>query len=96
MDIHMQIVDIFHLSISGTTFAGKITQGTPLIGKNQYMANLIVDGSIYQENIHIAGEWISRHPDGYRAISTIEVIDLTSDFVKDHDCQLILTECKEK
>jgi hypothetical protein len=96
MDIYMQIVDIFHLSISGTTFAGKISEEIPLICKNQYMANLIVDGSIYQENIHIAGEWISRHPDGSRAISTIEVIDLTSDFIKDHDCQLILIERKEK
>jgi hypothetical protein len=96
MDVYMQIVDIFYLLIGGTTFAGKIPQEIPLIGKNHYMATLIVDSSIYQENIHIAGEWISRHPDGSRAISTIEVIDLTSDFVKDHDCQLILTECKEK
>ncbi len=96
MDVYMQIVDIFHLLIGGTTFAGKIPQEIPLIGKSQYVANLIVDGSIYQENIHIAGEWIGRHPDGFRAISTIEVIDLTSDFVKDHDCQLILIECQEK
>lgn len=96
MDVYMQIVDIFHLLIGGTTFAGKITQEIPPIGKNQYMATLIVDGSIYQENIHISGEWLSRHPDGFRAILTIEIINLTSDFVKDHDCQLILIECQEK
>jgi hypothetical protein len=92
----MQIVDIFHFSVGGTTFAGKISQEIPLIGTSQYMANLIVDGSIYQENIHIAGEWIGRHPDGSRAISTIEVINLTSDFVKNHDCQLLLFECEKK
>ena len=92
----MQIVDIFHLSIGGTTFCGKIPQEIPLIHKGQYMANLIVDGSIYQENIHITGEWVGgRHSDGFRAILTIEVIDLTSDFVKDHNCQLILLNCQK-
>ena len=91
----MQIVDIFHLSIGGTTFAGNISQEIPLIGKNQYVANLIVDGSIYRESIHITGEWLRGiRPDGRRAILTTEVIDLTSNFVKNHDCQLVLLECK--
>ena len=94
MDIHIKIADIFHLSIGGTTFAGNISQEIPLIGKNQYMANLVIDGSIYQENIHIAGEWLGgSHPDRHRAILTTEVIDLTSDFIKSHDCQLVLIEC---
>ena len=90
----MQIVDIFHLSMGGTTLVGNISREIPLIDKNQYMANLVIDGSIYQDNIHIAGEWLGRsYPDRHRAILTTEVIDLTSDFIKSHDCQLVLIEC---
>jgi hypothetical protein len=33
-----------------------------------------------------------RNPDGYRAIATMEKISLNSDFIKNHNCQLILIE----
>lgn len=90
----MQLVDIFHLSTGDIVFAGRFSEEIPVIrNRNKYMANLVVNGSLYQENIQITGEMSGgRHPDGYRAIATIEEVDLSSEFIKTHDCQLILLE----
>ena len=92
MTYSMKIFDIFHLAMGGTTLAGKLSEQISIITtKNKYIADLIVDGSIYQQNIHIIGEWMGcRTPDGYRAISTPEIINLDYDFIKSHDCQLLL------
>jgi hypothetical protein len=51
--------------MGGTTLAGKLSEKISIITtKNQYIADLIVDGSIYQQNIHIIGEWMGcRHPE---------------------------------
>ena len=90
----MEIFDIFHFQNGWVVFAGKLSKEIPVItNKRKYVANLIVDGTIYQKNIQITGEMMSgRHPDGHRGITTTEEVKINSEFVKNHHCQLILTE----
>jgi hypothetical protein len=92
--INMQVVNVFYLSLGGTTFVGKLPQEIPVIrSKTKYVADLIVDDRIYLQNIKINGEMIGgKNPDGYRAIVATEVLNLDSDFFKNHDCQLVLIE----
>jgi hypothetical protein len=90
----MEIFEIFHFQNGWVIFGGKLSKEIPLItNKRKYIANLIVDGTIYQQNIPITGEMMGgRHPDGHRAITTTEEVKISREFVKDHHCQLILTE----
>ena len=94
MRYFMEIFDIFHFQNGWVIFAGKLPEKIPRItGKIKYVVNLIVDGKTYQENIQITGEMLGgRHPDGYRGITTTEEVKINSEFVKNHHCQLILTE----
>jgi hypothetical protein len=87
MNFEMKIFDVFHLQSGQTVFAGSVT-GTKSLIKN-FEATLLVDGKISQI-VEIDGEFMMniRHPDGHRAISTKNPVDLTSEFVKKHECIL--------
>jgi hypothetical protein len=90
----MEIFDIFHLQNGWVVFAGKLPEEIDLTtSRRKYTANLIVDGTIYQQNIQITGEMMGgMHPDGHRGITTKEEVKINSEFVKNHHCQLILAE----
>jgi hypothetical protein len=92
--INMQVINVFYLSLGGTTFVCKLSQEIPVIrSTTKYVADLIVDDRIYLKNIKINGEMIGgKNPDGHRAIVATEVLNLDSDFFKNHDCQLVLIE----
>jgi hypothetical protein len=68
MSISMKVIGIFHLQIANTVFVGKLSKEIPVIrNKNKYVANLMVDDTIYQQNLQITGEMIGgRSPDEYR------------------------------
>jgi hypothetical protein len=88
MTFEMKIFDIFHLQSGQTVFAGSIIDNQELI-KNK-KAKLLIDNQ-KKQIIEIEGEFLMdvRHPLNYRAISTTDLIELTSEFVKKHDCKLI-------
>jgi hypothetical protein len=77
----MNLVDIFHFQDGRTVFAGSIKGHEEIIWNCQ--VELIIDEKV-QKIITIQGEMIpnKRHPTGYRAISTSESIDFTSEFIK--------------
>jgi hypothetical protein len=91
----MQLFDIYPLPSGGTVFVGKPKHELPgiIITRRYYMATLIVDGIIYQENIKILGSSIPETaPPGQRTIGTKDKVDLDAEFVKNHDCRLILID----
>ena len=90
----MQLDDIFHLQNGDTIFAGKFrTEIATISKKGQYIVKLIIDGITSQENIEITGEMTGgRHPYGHRGIVTMDKVDLNSEFVKSHNCKIILVE----
>jgi hypothetical protein len=94
MNNQMDICDIFYFKTGETIFAGKLSEEIPVItSKDKYTASLIVDGITYQQNINISGEMIGGgHPKGHRAISTMDKLDINSEFVKNHNCKLVLIE----
>jgi hypothetical protein len=87
MSFEMKIFDVFHLQSGQIVFAGSI------VGKHRLLkdckADLFINNQVYQ-TIKIDGEFIMdvQHPLGHRAISTKDQVDITSDFVKEHDCKL--------
>lgn len=86
MNFEMQIIEVFHFQSGETVFAGSVTGRNELI--KQCKAELIIDGTV-DKTIEIRGEFLGvRHPEGHRALSTFEPIELTSEFVKKHDCTL--------
>jgi hypothetical protein len=89
MDFEMRIADVFKLSSGYIIFVGKIV-GTNNLIKSGQKAKLLVDDLFYQ-CIEIHGEWKANsvHPQGYRSISTLEAVEITSEFVKDHNCVLV-------
>ena len=91
MSFEMKIFDIFHFQSGETIFAGSIVGNQSLL--QNIKAQLLIDDKEYQ-TIKIDGELLMdvKHPDNHRAISTTDFIDLTSDFVKEHDCKLIELE----
>lgn len=88
MTFEMKIFDIFHLQSGQTVFAGSIIGNQKLI-KNKKV-QLLVDNQ-KEQIVKIEGELLmdARHPLNHRAISTTDLIDLTSDFVKKHECKLV-------
>jgi hypothetical protein len=91
MSFEMKIFDIFHFQTGQTVFAGSIIKEKELL-KNSKM-QLLIDNQKYQ-TIEIEGEFLMdvKHPLNHRAISTKDFIDLTSDFVKKHECKLVEIE----
>ncbi|MEM8723594.1 MAG: hypothetical protein AAGE84_30665 [Cyanobacteria bacterium P01_G01_bin.39] len=88
MSIEIKVCDIFHLQTGETIFAGLIT-GEEKLFKNRKM-QLLVDNQKYQL-IQIEGEMLmdkNKFLD-HRAVSTTDSIDLTSDFIKNHECKLV-------
>jgi hypothetical protein len=92
MGFQMQIDDVFHLSSGFTIFCG-LVDGTEELIKFGQKAELFIDGLFYRI-IETHGEWIGtpENLEGKRAISTLNTIDLTSEFVKQHNCVLISIE----
>jgi len=87
----MKIVEIFHLQTGATVFTGS------LIGEKKMFKDSRMQLSIDNKEdriVNIAGEMLTNrpHPLGYRGISTYDSIELTSDFVKSHECKLIEIE----
>ncbi|CAN1209012.1 hypothetical protein TUMEXPCC7403_02230 [Tumidithrix helvetica PCC 7403] len=89
MCFEVKITDVFHLSSRFTVFVGPVIGANELIKSGQKV-KLLIDGS-YVQNLKTHGEWIGspKHPKGYRSISTLDSVSLTSDFVKAHDCTLV-------
>jgi hypothetical protein len=91
MSFEMKIFDIFHFQTGQTIFAGSI------MGKKELLKNskvqLLIDNQKHQ-TIEIEGELLidRKHPLNHRAISTKDFIDLTSEFVKKHECKLVEIE----
>jgi hypothetical protein len=91
MSIEIKIIDVFHLSFGYSVFAGKFIGEEPRYLSNGYIADLIIDGSIYLQNIKIGGRMMGRtHPDGYIGIATVKHVSVTSEFIRDRDCYLCL------
>jgi hypothetical protein len=94
MTFKMDIVDIFHLSSGYTVFVGVISGYDSLI-KHGIQAEILVDGKAIKV-IELHGEWIANRSydrgykgdKGHRSLSTLEAIELTSAFVKEHSCIL--------
>jgi hypothetical protein len=87
MNFIMNITDIFHLQSGETIFAGKIEGGSNPVKPCE--AQLFIDDQLAQ-NIMMSGELLmdGRHPEGYRAISINQPINLTSTYIREHLCQL--------
>jgi hypothetical protein len=86
----MEIVEIFHFQGGQTVFAGKLKDDLPTTMSGKYIATLMVDSNIYRKDIKILGQMMGgRHPEGYKAIMT-DKVDLTSEFIKNHRCKLII------
>ena len=88
MSFEMKIFDIFHFKSGQTIFAGSIVGKKKLLKNSK--AQLLINNKKHQ-TIKIEGEFLMdvRHPLDHRAISTTDLIDLTSDFVKKHECKLM-------
>jgi hypothetical protein len=95
MNTEMQLFDIYRIPTGGKAFIGTPKHELPVIisSSRPYKATLIVDGDVYQENIKIIGSTIPEMaPDGQRTIGTKDKVDLDAEFVKKHDCRLILID----
>ncbi len=95
MNTEMQLFDIHPLPSGGTVFVGTPKHELPgiIIPSRYYMATLVVDGSIYQEDIKIMGSSIPETaPHGQRTLGTKDKVNLDIEFVKRHDCRLILID----
>ena len=51
---------------------------------------LLIDNQKYQ-TIKIEGDMLTdkRHPLDFRGVTTFDSVDLTSDFIKNHECRLV-------
>lgn len=83
----MKVTDVFHLTSRHTILVGRVQGIRELIGK--CMVEIILDDKVIKI-ITIDGEWMTgnNHPEGHRAISTTEPLNLTHDLVLQHDCRL--------
>ncbi|NJL52736.1 MAG: hypothetical protein HC930_11955 [Hydrococcus sp. SU_1_0] len=89
MNFEMKIADVFILSSGYTIFVGEVI-GTHDLIKSGQKVNLFIDG-LSRQCFETHGEWKANtnSPQGYRSLSTLESVDLTSEFVKNHRCTLI-------
>jgi hypothetical protein len=94
MNIEMEIFDVFHLSFGYSVFVGKFSGEEPRQIKNNYTADLIVDGNVYLEDMPIGGRMMGISPDGQIGISTVKIVDVTSRFIRDRDCYLLFREIR--
>ena len=87
MSFEVKVFDIFHLQSNQTVFAGLVSGHDNLLTKCK--AQLLIDNKTHKVLV-VEGEFIMdrKHPLGHRAISTKDTVDLTSEFVKAHDCRL--------
>jgi hypothetical protein len=92
MNLEMKIFDVFHLSFGYSVFVGKFMREEPRRINNNYTANLIVDGNVYLEDIRIGSRMMGISPDGHIGISTVSIVDVTSEFIGDRDCYLLFRE----
>ena len=54
MNNRMEIFDIFNFKTGETILVGKLSEEIPLIkSDSKYVADLIVDGTVYKQNIQI-------------------------------------------
>jgi hypothetical protein len=85
----MIVLDIFHLQSGYTVFVGPI-EGCSMPIK-QCSAELLLDGKVIQ-TLTVSGEFLMnvKHPQGHRAISTTDCVDLTSSSVREHQYSLRL------
>lgn len=83
----MKVIDVFHLTSGHTVLVGRVQDRKELIEK--YIVEIILDDKVIKI-ITIDGEWLTgnNHPEGHRAISTTEPLNLTHDLVLQHDCRL--------
>ena len=91
MSVEIKIFDIFRLQTGATVFAGSLIGEKKLFKDNRMQ--LFVDNKEYQ-TVNIAGEMLMDRKDSrnLRAVSTFDSIDLTSNFIKNHECKLIEVE----
>ena len=91
MSVEIKIFDIFHLQTGATVFAGSMI-GQKKTFKNNKM-QLLIDNKEHQ-TVNITGEMLmdERHSADLRAVSTYDSIELSSDFVKNHECKLVEIE----
>jgi hypothetical protein len=82
MNIEMKIFDVFHLNFGYSVFVGKFMGEEP-DRINASIANLIVDGDLYLEDISIGGRMMGVSPDGHIGIATMEIVDVTSQLIRD-------------
>ncbi len=89
MKFKIKIDDIFHLSSGDTIFVGS-SGGTDKLINFGEKAQLLIDG-LPDRIIETRGEWHQnpRNSEGKKSISVLNARDLTSEFVKQHDCHLI-------
>ncbi len=87
MGFEIKIFEIFHLKSNQTIFAGSVLGHDNRFKKCK--AQLFIDDES-NNLVEIEGELIMdrKHPQGHRAISTRDKVDLTSEFVKMHNCRL--------
>ncbi|MBZ8181891.1 hypothetical protein [Oscillatoria salina] len=83
----MAIVETFHLQLGYTVFVGSIQSSNRIVKNTK--AKIFIDGNFFQ-TIEISGEFLTniKHPQGYRAISTTDKVDIDSVFVKQYFCEL--------
>ena len=87
MGFEVKIFEIFHLKSNQTIFAGSVSGYDSRLKKCK--AQLFIDNKVHKI-IEIEGELIMdrKHPQGHRAISTRDKVDLTSEFIRTHNCKL--------
>ena len=87
MSFEIKIFELFYLKPNQTVFAGLVLGHNSRLKKCK--AQLLIDDKNYK-NVDIEGELIMarKHPKGHRAIFTRDKIDLTSEFIKMHNCRL--------
>ncbi len=80
----MEVLDVFRFGEGRTVFVGPV-EGEQHIGPCD--CALVVDGAARQE-FRLEGEMITdtKHPKGYRSISTLTAIDLDTSELKGHRC----------
>ena len=97
MQFEMKVVGIFNLSSGYTIFVGPVSGEKSRI-KCGTKAQVLVDNTLLKV-VELHGEWIAdkKYPLDYRSLSTLSKVDISSDFIKEHNCILRgIGNCGEK